>query len=111
LDIGADWLRQQTIYLRTDGQDIASNPTLRQQLDRDRIACQGELEDNKVCMAIKGYVSVRKDQAAANNNNLPRSLLKTRSAKPSLCCLRQRWRGRLKQLRLKSRNQTRFRPL
>ena len=55
----------QTIYLRTDGLDIASNPVLRQQLDRDRMACQGEPGDDQDCMATKGYVSVRQDQAAA----------------------------------------------
>jgi hypothetical protein len=60
----------QTIYLRTDGQDIASNPALRQQLDRDRIVCQGELGDDQDCMAIKGYVSVRQDQAAAKQQQL-----------------------------------------
>ena len=59
----------QTVYLRTDGQDLASNPALREQLDRDRIACQGELED-KDCMAVKGYVSVPKDQAAAKQQQL-----------------------------------------
>ena len=59
----------QTVYLRTDGQDLASNPALREQLDRDRIACQGELED-KDCMAVKGYVSVPKEQAAAKQRQL-----------------------------------------
>jgi hypothetical protein len=60
----------QTIYLRTDGLDIASNPALRQQLDRDRIACQGEPGDDQDCMATKGYVSVRQDQAAAKQQQL-----------------------------------------
>jgi hypothetical protein len=60
----------QTIYLRTDGQDIASNPAFRQQLDRDRIACQGEPGDDQDCMATKGYVSVRQDQAATKQQQL-----------------------------------------
>jgi hypothetical protein len=60
----------QTIYLRTDGQDIASNPALRQQLDRDRLACQAEPGDDQDCMAIKGYISVSQDQAAAKQLQL-----------------------------------------
>ena len=60
----------QTVYLRTDGQDLASNPALREQLNRDRIACLGEIDDNQDCMAIKGYVSVSKDQAAAKQQQL-----------------------------------------
>jgi hypothetical protein len=60
----------QTIYLRTDGQDIASNPALRQQLDRDRLACQTEPGDDQDCMAIKGYISVSQDQAAAKQLQL-----------------------------------------
>ena len=61
---------EQTIYLRTDGQDIANNPALHQQLDVDRVACQTEPGDDRDCMAIKGYVSVRKDQAAAKQQQL-----------------------------------------
>jgi hypothetical protein len=60
----------QTIYLRADGQDIAGSPALRQQLDRDRLACLDDLEGGQDCMAIKGYVSVRKDQAAAKQQQL-----------------------------------------
>jgi hypothetical protein len=60
----------ETVYLRTDGQDIASNPALREQLDRDRIVCLGDLDDNRDCMAVKGYVSVRKDQAAAKQQQI-----------------------------------------
>lgn len=56
----------ETIYLRTDGQDIASNPALREQLDRDRLVCEGDTD----CMVIKGYVSVRKDRAAAKQQQL-----------------------------------------
>ena len=59
----------QTVYLRTDGQDVASNSTLRQQLELDRITCQVE-PDDQTCMAIKGYVAVRKDQAAAKQQQL-----------------------------------------
>ena len=60
----------QTIYLRTDGQDIASNPALRQQLDLDRMTCQAEPGDDQDCMTIKGYVSVRQDEAAAKKQQL-----------------------------------------
>jgi hypothetical protein len=60
----------QTIYLRTDGQDIASNPALHQQFELDHITCQTEPGDNQDCMAIKGYVSVRKDQAAAKQQQI-----------------------------------------
>jgi hypothetical protein len=60
----------ETIYLRTDGQDTASNPTLRQQLDVDRRACQAEPGDDQDCMMMKGYVSIRKDQAAAKQQQL-----------------------------------------
>ncbi|MGN6749527.1 MAG: hypothetical protein ACTHJS_13125 [Xanthobacteraceae bacterium] len=56
----------ETIYLRTDGQEIAGNPGLREQLDRDRVVCEGDGD----CMAVKGYVSVRKDQVAAKQQQL-----------------------------------------
>ena len=60
----------ETIYLRTDGQDIASNPAFREQLDRDRIACLDDPDGNRDCMAVKGYVSVPKDRAAAKQQQL-----------------------------------------
>ena len=60
----------QTTYLRLDGQDIASNPALRRQLDLDRTVCLIDVEDDQACMAIKGYVSVRKDQAARKQQEL-----------------------------------------
>jgi hypothetical protein len=66
----ADCATSPEVYLRTDGQDIASNPALREQLDRDRIACLGDPDDNRDCMAVKGYVSVRKDQAAAKQQQI-----------------------------------------
>jgi len=56
------------VYLRLDGQDIASNPTLREQLDRDRRACDDG--DDKYCMAVKGYVSVSLDRAASKQQQL-----------------------------------------
>src|SRR5690242_15752671 len=59
-----------TVYLRTDGQDIANNSTLRQQLELDRLNCQVEPGDDQTCMAIKGYVAVPKDQAAAKQQQL-----------------------------------------
>jgi hypothetical protein len=54
------------VYLRTDGQDINGNPALRDQIDRDRLACEGDTD----CMAVKGYVSVSKDQAAAKQQQI-----------------------------------------
>ena len=59
-----------TTYLRTDGQDIGSNPALHQQLELDRIICQTEPGEDRDCMAVKGYVSVPKDQAAAKQQQL-----------------------------------------
>jgi hypothetical protein len=59
----------ETIYLRTDGQDIASNSALREDLDRDRKACESE-GDDKDCMAVKGYVSVSPDRAASKQQQL-----------------------------------------
>jgi hypothetical protein len=59
-----------TIYLRTDGQDIAGNPALRKQLELDRATCEAEGGDDQDCMAVKGYVSVPKDQAAAKQQQL-----------------------------------------
>src|SRR5262249_2800150 len=60
----------QTVYLRTDGQDVAGNSALRQQLELDRLTRQTDPEDTQACMAIKGYVSVPKDQAAAKQQQL-----------------------------------------
>jgi hypothetical protein len=56
----------EAIYLRTDGQDMTGNPALREQLDRDRLACEGDPD----CMAVKGYVAVSKDRAAAKQQQL-----------------------------------------
>jgi|SRR5271166_5302344 len=61
---------ERTIYLRTDGQDIAGIPALHQQFELDRMTCQTEPGDDKDCMAVKGYVSVPKDQAAAKQRQL-----------------------------------------
>jgi len=61
---------QTTTYLRTDGQDIASNPALHQQFELDRTICQTEPGDDRDCMAVKGYVSVSKDRAAAKQQQL-----------------------------------------
>jgi hypothetical protein len=59
-----------TVYLRTDGQDVASNAGLGRQLELDRATCESEPGDDKDCMALKGYVSVPKDQAAAKQQQL-----------------------------------------
>lgn len=61
---------ERAIYLRTDGQDIAGNPALHRQLELDRMTCQTEPGDDQDCMAVKGYVSVPKDQAAAKQRQL-----------------------------------------
>src|ERR1700751_1834815 len=62
---------EKAIYLRTDGQDMTANPALHQQFELDRPVCQGEPGDDKDCMAVKGYVSVPKEQAAAKQRQLP----------------------------------------
>jgi hypothetical protein len=59
-----------TIYLRTDGQDMAGNPVLHRQFELDRATCQTEPGDDQDCMAVKGYVSVPKEQAAAKQRQL-----------------------------------------
>jgi hypothetical protein len=61
---------EKTIYLRTDGQDMAGNPALHQQFELDHVTCQTEPGDDKDCMAVKGYVSVPKEQAAAKQRQL-----------------------------------------
>jgi len=88
-----------TIYLRADGQAPGNDPVLHQQFEMDRTVCQGELQKANVsgvtytgggligamalaersqsvdqvgqgCMAAKGYVLVREDQAAAKQQEL-----------------------------------------
>ena len=61
---------ERAIYLRTDGQDMAGNPALHQQFELDRATCQTEPGDDQDCMAVKGYVSVPKEQAAAKQRQL-----------------------------------------
>jgi len=61
---------ERAIYLRTDGQDMAGNPALHQQFELDRVTCQTEPGDDKDCMAVKGYISVPKEQAAAKQRQL-----------------------------------------
>jgi hypothetical protein len=62
---------EKTIYLRTDGQDMAGNPALHQQFELDHVTCQTtEPRDDQDCMAVKGYVSVPKEQAAAKQRQL-----------------------------------------
>jgi hypothetical protein len=60
---------ERTIYLRTDGQDMAGNTTLHQQFELDHLNCQTE-PDAQDCMAVKGYVAVPKEQAAAKQRQL-----------------------------------------
>jgi hypothetical protein len=79
-----------TTYLRLDGQDIAGNPALRQQLDLDSKASENEGGDRD-CMAVKGYVSVPKDQRPwPSNNNSLQSPRKMPNSETPLCCPRQR---------------------
>jgi hypothetical protein len=61
---------EKTIYLRTDGQDVASNPALRSQMELDRKTCEAEPGDDRDCMAVKGYVSVSKEEAAVKQQQL-----------------------------------------
>jgi hypothetical protein len=61
---------EKTIYLRTDGQDLTGNPALHRQFELDHAICQTEPGDDQDCMAVKGYVSVPKDQAAAKQRQL-----------------------------------------
>jgi hypothetical protein len=61
---------EKAIYLRTDGQDMAGNAALHKQFELDRVVCQTEPGDDKDCMAVKGYVSVPKEQAAAKQRQL-----------------------------------------
>ena len=61
---------EKPIYLRTDGQDMAGNPALHQQFELDRAVCQTDPGDDKDCMAVEGYVSVPKEQAAAKQRQL-----------------------------------------
>ena len=56
---------ENTIHLRTDGQDMAGNSALHEQFELDRVTCQTDPGDTRDCMAVKGYVAVPKDQAAA----------------------------------------------
>jgi hypothetical protein len=60
---------ERTIYLRTDGQDMAGNTALHQQFELDRLNCVTDPDDQD-CMAVKGYVAVPKDQAAAKQRQL-----------------------------------------
>jgi hypothetical protein len=88
-----------TIYLRADGMSPASDPVLNQQFDMDRTVCQGDMQKASLsgvtfaggglagvaaqanrneaagqvgqgCMAEKGYVLVREDQAQAKSQEL-----------------------------------------
>lgn len=80
-----------TVYLLADGRAPVSDPVLNQQFEMDRTVCQGELQKANLsgslrdwgiergaavsqvgqgCMAEKGYVMVREDQAAAKQQEL-----------------------------------------
>jgi hypothetical protein len=78
-----------TTWVRADGKRGAGDPVLLQQFEKDRAACQGELQkanpsgpavaQNRTeasrevgadCMAAKGYVLVRADEAEAKGQEL-----------------------------------------
>ena len=56
-------------WVRTDGRKIADDPALLQQGKNDVAACDANLDNGsptasaRGCMALKGYVLVRRDQA------------------------------------------------
>ena len=52
---------EKTIYLRTDGQDMAGNSALHEQFELDRVTCQTDPGDTRDGIAVKGYVAVPKD--------------------------------------------------
>jgi hypothetical protein len=71
------------VYLLADGRSPRSDPVLNQQFEMDRTICAGELKSanisgsmhffasvNRSCMATKGYVEVREDQAALKQQEL-----------------------------------------
>ena len=100
---------EKTIYLRTDGQDMVGNSALHEQFELDRVTCQTDPGDTRDCMAVKGYVAVPKDQAAAKQRQLAAIAAQTRSKKPSPSRLRCDQQHRLKAWRVRSRNQSRRR--
>ena len=53
------------VWLRTDGQSGRDNPAIAQQFEVDRTACMVGTEPDRTCMAARGYVLVRADQAEA----------------------------------------------
>ena len=76
-------------WVRTDGKRGAGDPVLQQQFEKDRIACRGEQQkanpsrpvgaQNRIeassevgadCMAAKGYLLVREDEAEAKRQEL-----------------------------------------
>ena len=53
------------VWLRTDGQSGRDNPAIAQQFEVDKAACLAGAEPDRTCMAARGYVLVRADQAEA----------------------------------------------
>jgi hypothetical protein len=53
------------VWLRTDGQSGRDNPAIAQQFEVDKAACMAGTEPDRTCMAARGYVLVRADQAEA----------------------------------------------
>jgi hypothetical protein len=98
---------EKTIYLRTDGQDMAGNSALHQQFELDRVTCKTEPGDDKDCMAVKGYVSVPKEQAAAKQRQLTAIAAQNAEHELSPNCLRSDRQHRPKRLPGRSQNQSR----
>lgn len=54
---------EEGLWLRTDGQSGRDNPAIAQQFEVDKAACMAGGEPDRTCMAARGYVLVRADQA------------------------------------------------
>jgi hypothetical protein len=101
---------EKPIYLRTDGQDMAGNPALRQQFELDSAVCQTEPGDDKDCMQSKDMSRCPRIRQRPSSVNSLRLLPKTGSTKPSPSCLRYDRQHRLKRSPARSRrNQSRLR--
>jgi hypothetical protein len=79
---------QSYVYIRTDGQDIGSDPALYKQFEKDSMICQGEMhrQDGPLtgrglsagagggavndCMATKGYAVVQSEAADLKRQDL-----------------------------------------
>jgi hypothetical protein len=95
---------QKMVYLTTDGRAVAGDPALSQQLALDRVICENEMAKSvqggdhgdgsstrgvevarvgDECMAEKGYVAVRQDEAAAKQRELAANADQARGGAPA----------------------------